>query len=241
MNPILFNLSGFQIRWYGFLLALAFLIGYFILLRLGREKGIKKELIESLMIYLIAGIIIGARLFEVLFYDFSYYFNNPLKIFYVWEGGLASHGALIGSVLAVWIFSRRNKIGFYELADLVVIPVALGAVFVRIGNFINSELIGRLTDSRFGVDVNGEIRHPVQLYQAFTHFITFLSLLSLRKRFKKGVLFWLFLLMFSVFRFFTEFYKDLPIGYGLQLYGLNLAQYLSIIIFIISIIFLIRK
>lgn len=241
MNPILLNLYGFEIRWYGLLLALAFLIGYLILLRLGKEKGIEKEIIEKFVLSLVIAMIIGARLFEVFFYDFNYYFNNPVNVLYIWEGGIASHGALIGAVLVIFWFSKKYKIKFYDLADMIAIPIVLGAVFVRIGNFINSELIGITTTSKFGVNVKGVMRHPVQLYQSFTHFITILVLLFLRKkRLKRGMLFWSGLLMFSVFRFFTEFYKDLPIWYGLHLYGLNLAQYLSIGIFIASVIFLIK-
>jgi len=244
MNPILISIFGLEIRWYGLLLAFAFLAGYFILLRLSEEKGIKKEIIEKLIIYLIIGIILGARLFEVLFYDFKYYLNDPIKIFHIWEGGLASHGGLIAGILIIFWFSKKYKIKFYELADLIVIPVALGASFIRIGNFINGELVGRITDLKWAVkfDNHEGLRHPVQIYQAVTNFITFLTLLYVRrlKNLPSGFLFWLFLLMFSIFRFFTEFYKDLPLGYGLQVYGLNLAQYLSIGIFIISIIYLIK-
>lgn len=244
MNPVLISVIGFEIRWYGLLLALAFLIGYFILLKLSEENGIKKEIIEKLIISLIIGVIVGARLFEVVFYDFEYYLNNPIKIFYVWEGGLASHGGLIAGIIIIFWFSKKYNIKFYELADLIVIPVALGASFIRIGNFINSELVGKITDVKWGVKFENheDLRHPVQIYQAVTNFVTFLTLLYTRrlKNLTPGLLFWLFLLMFSVFRFFTEFYKDLPLGYGLQVYGLNLAQYLSIGIFVVSIIYLIK-
>jgi len=244
MDPVLIHAFGLEIRWYGLLLALAFLIGYFILLNLSKEKGIKKEIIEKLVIYLIIGIIIGARLFEVLFYDFKYYLNDPVKIFYIWEGGLASHGGLIAGILIIFWFSKKYRIKFYDLADLIVIPVALGASFIRLGNFINGELVGRVTDVKWAVKFENHegLRHPVQIYQAVANFITFLTLFYARKikNLSPGFLFWLFLLMFSAFRFFTEFYKDLPLGYGLQAYGLNLAQYLSIIIFIISVIYLIK-
>ena len=244
VNPILFSIGGLQIRYYGVLLALAFLFGYIISLRLIKERNIDKKKFENFLVTLIISMIIGARLFEVLFYDFNYYFSNPKMILYIWHGGLASHGALIGAVLATWRFSKKEKINFYDITDILVIPVALGAMFVRIGNFINGELVGKITNVSWGVKFDNYegIRHPVQLYQAFTNFVTFLTLLYARtlKNMPKGFLSWLFMLMFSVFRFITEFYKDLPLDYGLHAYGLDLAQYLSILIFIISVVFIVR-
>jgi len=242
MDPILLNLGFLQIRWYSLLFVLGFVIGYFILQRLAKRKKIKKELIESYFIWLIVSTIVGARLFEVLFYSPAYYFTNPLKILYVWEGGLSSHGAMLGMILTTYFFTRKHKMHFYDLADLGVVPVALGAAFVRIGNFINQELVGRITQVPWAVKFQNYegLRHPVQLYEAFTNILIFGILYNL-KRLKKGMVFWLFLLFYSTFRFIIEFFKDLPKEYGIfNLLGLNTAQWFSLILILVSIIFLIR-
>ncbi len=194
VNPVFLNIGSLQIRYYGLLYALAFLVGYLILRKLSEKFKIKKDYIDDYMPYIILADIIGARLFEVLFYNPNYYFANPLKIFAVWEGGLASHGAIIAIVLTTIYFCKKRNIKFYNFADLVVIPVALGAAFIRIGNFLNSELVGKITTLPFGVNFVGYegLRHPVQIYQAIGHiliFIVLLSMLKLKNR-KEGTIFW---------------------------------------------------
>lgn len=240
IDPVLIRAGPVEVRYYGILYALAFLAGYFILKKLSGRFNIKEENIDDYMPYIIIADIVGARLFEVLFYDFGYYLSNPLKIFAVWEGGLSSHGAIISIILATLWFCRKKNISFYNFTDLVAMPVALGASFVRIGNFINSELVGRITNVPWAVKSAGYegLRHPVQIYQAAGHviiFIILLSMLKLKNR-KEGAIFWSLLLLDSIFRFFTEFYKDLPKDYGFFYLGLNLAQWMSIVIFTISVI-----
>jgi len=241
MNPIAIELGFIKIYWYSLLLVVAFVIGYFLLIRLGTRKEIKKNILENYFIWLLISLIIGARLFEVLFYSPSYYFSNPIKILYIWEGGIASHGAIFGGIIATYFFTKKHNLRFYQLTDLVVIPVALGAVFIRIGNFINGELVGKITNNFIGVkfDKYNKLRHPVQLYQAATNFILFGILYSM-KSVKEGVLSWTFIGLFSLFRFFTEFYKDLPNNYGFIFLGLNLAQWFSILGIILSITLLLR-
>jgi len=243
MNPVLFNIGPLEIRYYGILFALAILVSYFIIIKIAKEKNIPRSIIEELIIYITISIVIGARLFEVLFYSPSYYFNNPIKIFHIWEGGLASHGAILLAIITLYIYTKKKKLNFYEIADILIIPAALGAAFIRIGNFINSELVGKITSVPWAVKFDNYegLRHPVQIYQAITNTITFFILYPLRnKALKPGTIFWLFLLLFSIFRFITEFFKDLPLDYGLHLYGLDLAQYISIILIPVSAIFLYR-
>jgi len=239
IDPILLKVGIFEIRWYGLLYALAFLVGYFILLKLAPRFNIKKEHIEDYIPWIIIADIVGARLFEVIFYDPVYYFSNPLKILAVWEGGLASHGAIIAIILATIYFCRKRKLSFYNFTDAVAIPVALGAAFIRLGNFINSELIGKISGVPWAVQFAGYegLRHPVQLYQALGHIIIFIVLLSMLKisHRKEGTIFWSLLFLDSLFRFFTEFFKDLPYDYGFFIFNLNLAQWASIIIILISI------
>jgi len=227
MNPMLLDLGFVQIRYYGILLALSFLAGYFLILRLGKEKKLEEKDLQDYFIYLLIFMIIGARLFHCLFYEPSYYFNNLLEILFVWKGGLASHGALIAAVLVTIIFSRKRKINFYDLADITVIPVALGACLVRIGNFINGELGGKIINN---------FKHPVQLYQAFTNLVLFFVLYFSRNIRRKGSLFWGFIFLYSLFSFITEFYKDLPFAYGL-----TLAQFISVPLFALSLIWFIKK
>ncbi len=238
IDPILIKIGIFEIRWYGILYALAFLTGYSILSKLAPRFNIKKEHIDDYIPWIIIADIVGARLFEVLFYSPGYYFSNPLKIFAVWEGGLASHGAIIAIILSTIYFCRKRKIGFYNFVDAVAIPVALGAAFIRIGNFINSELVGKVSDVPWAVQFAGYegLRHPVQLYQAFGHIVIFIvlfSILKIKNR-KEGAIFWSLLFLDSTFRFFTEFFKDLPADYGFILLNLNLAQWASLVILIIS-------
>lgn len=242
VNPILFSIGLFELRYYSILLAIAFLLGYIILSKLINE--VEKDKVDKFLLHMIIWMIIGARLFEVFFYNPSYYFSNLIKIFYIWEGGIASHGALIAAILVTYRFTKKENLKFYDIADKIVIPVALGASLVRLGNFFNGELVGKLTNVKWAVKFNNYegMRHPVQIYQSISHLISFFILIYVRtlKNLPKGFLFWLFMLMFSVFRFFTEFYKDLPFGYGLQAYGLNLAQYLSIFILVISVIYMFK-
>lgn len=238
MNPVLFNLGPIEIRCYGILFALAFLTGYLILRKLAREKGINDDLIDSYFIYLLIFMVIGARLFEILFYEPAYYLSNPIKIFYLWEGGLASHGAILAAIIVTYFFTKKHKMHFYDLADLAVIPCALGAAFVRAGNFINGELVGKITTFPTAVKFGNYegLRHPVQLYEAFANILIFAALYNLKKlNLKKGTLFWLFILSYSVFRLIIDFFKDIAI-----FAGLTIAQWASIILIIISIIFLIR-
>ncbi len=238
MNPILFHIGPLEIRYYGLLFALAFLIGYFILRKLAKEKNIHEDLIDSYFIYLLIFIVIGARLFEVIFYEPLYYLADPIKIFYIWQGGLASHGAIIAAILVTYFFTKKHKMHFYDLADLAVIPCALGAAFVRIGNFINGELVGKVTTLSTGMQFNNYegLRHPVQLYEAFTNLIIFATLYNIRKlNLKKGTLFWSFILIYSILRFIIDSFKDIAV-----FAELTIAQWASIVLIITSIIFLIK-
>ena len=172
IDPIFLKIGGIEIRYYGILFALAFLLGYFIANKLCKEFKISRDIVEDLVIYILVAAVAGARLFHVLFYNFGYFMSNPIKIFYVWEGGLSSHGAIIAIISVVYFYCKKHKLRFYDIADLFIIPIALGAAFVRLGNFINGELVGKITALPWGVYfANYEgLRHPVQLYQ-FSYYI----------------------------------------------------------------------
>ena len=240
LESVFIQLGPLTIRYYGILLALAFLTGYFILIKTAKERNIKKELMDDLLLYLIPSILIGARVFHILFYDFSYYSANPLEIFYIWKGGIASHGGLLFGILAVLIYCKKKKIPFYSMADILVIPAALSVFFVRIGNFINGELVGRVANLPWAVKFQGfeGFRHPTQLYEALIGLITSGFLYSIRSVKKKpGFLFWLFIAIFSGLRFLVEFTKD----YAVLSSGLTMGQLLSIPFFIIGVVMLLKK
>ena len=239
INPIALTLGPLQIRWYGILMSLSFLIGYFILRFLFRENKIKADA-EEYLIYLIIGILGGARLFEIA-YEPYYYLSDPVKILYVWQGGLASHGGIIGGVLATYLFCRKYKLGFYTLADIAVIPIALGAMFVRIGNFINGEIVGRITSVPWAMRFEGYpgLRHPSQLYEASKNFILFILLWNIRKvdsMKKPGLMFWSFIGIYSLFRFFVEFFKEYQTLS--PDYILTMGQWLSMPLMILSVLFI---
>lgn len=236
LDPVLLRFGVFEIRWYGLLFAAAFLVGYGLLMRLAKERSIAKEVVEDIFVWMVPLVVVGARLFEVFVYEPAYYFADPIKVLYVWEGGLASHGGILGGVLALWIVARKHKLRFYAIADLAVIPFVLGAAFVRLGNFINGELVGRVANVPWAVKFQGYegLRHPSQLYEAMKNVVVAALLWGVRKKqLPEGVLFWLGLFLFSFFRFFVEFFKEFP-----TYYGLNIGQYLSVIVVVISGFFL---
>src|SRR3989344_6951255 len=129
IDPIAFTLGPFTVRWYGILMALGFLIGYFIAVRIGKERGIGEDIIATYTAYLIVFILIGARLFHVFVYHPAYYLADPVKILMIWKGGLASHGAILGSIVATWIVTRKYKLKFYDLMDIMGIMGGFGAAF----------------------------------------------------------------------------------------------------------------
>lgn len=249
LSPILVDFGPIEVRWYGLLFATGIALNYMILRWLFKREKYSIEHLESLVIYLFLGLVIGARLGEVFFYNPAYYFSDPLEILQVWDGGLSSHGATIGLFLAFWTWCKVHKVKFGKYADVLVIPVPLTAAFVRIGNFFNSEIVGDPTGGSFGVIFArlGESfpRHPSQLYEAILCVLVFVILIFLyrRKGLKKlPTLFFLFLFLVLYFggRFFLEFFKDLK-GPLPGDFPLNMGQVLSLVPFIIAVGYFIRQ
>jgi len=242
IDPVLFNIGPFQIRYYGIIFLIGFIIAYFLIVYLAKERKIKlkKGDVVDFLFYVLIGLIVGSRIFYVIFYNLNFYLTNPLYIFALWHGGLSFHGGLIGAVIVAFIFCKKKKIGFYEIADIVVIPLALGLALGRIGNFLNSELVGRVTNVPWAVkfkEYEG-FRHPSQLYESLKNFFIFFVLWFIRnKKLKKGFLFWLFVIMYSLLRFFIEFFRapDLQLGF---IFGITMGQLLSIIMFFVGIYFI---
>jgi len=247
VNPVLLELSGLEIRWYSIFFAAAFLIGYWIMNKIFKREGHDADSVDSLVIYAIMGTVIGARLVHCLFYDPMYYFSHPLSIFKIWEGGLASHGAALGILAALFIYCRNPKHPSYAwLLDRVTIPIALGGALIRIGNFFNSEIVGTPTSSRWGIVIDNfdpVPRHAVQLYEAFAYGITFVVLLLIYNeeelRSKRGLMLGVFFVLVFFARFLLEFVKTHQAGYEVG-FALTVGQMLSVPFIILGLILAIR-
>jgi len=200
-----------------------------------RKKGkldLPKDDIYDLGFWMMAGVLIGSRLFEILIWEPSYYLNNPIEIIKFWNGGMAFHGGMIGIVIATLLLAKKKKWNwqkFAKIADMVATPVMLGVALGRIGNFINGELWGRVTDVKWCFKFSGAdgCRHPVQLYAAGKRLIVFgwLLFLHYRKEFKPGFIFWNFILWENVGRLIVDFWREDTLHWGL-----STGQWTSIII-----------
>ncbi|UOF93563.1 MAG: prolipoprotein diacylglyceryl transferase [Bordetella sp.] len=231
INPIALQLGPISIRWYG----LMYLIGFYLISYLGNKKlkeknnnFLTKAEFENLLFYGMLGAIFGGRLGYVIFYGFSYYIINPIKILSIWEGGMSFHGGMIGVALVIWVYTRYKKFSFFDISDFFVpiVPVALG--IGRIGNFINGELWGRPTNLPWGMifPLSNDyiVRHPSQLYESFLEgFILFILLKWFSKKpRKKGQITSIFLIGYGCLRFLVEFVRQpdhflnsFPLGFSL--------------------------
>jgi phosphatidylglycerol---prolipoprotein diacylglyceryl transferase len=227
IDPDIFRIGPIRVRWYGMMYILGFVASYFLIQRQKRSQqlGLKGELVQDLMLYLIVGMVLGARIGFLLFYQYSewgYYVSNPIEIIAVWHGGMSFHGGLLGAIATGWWFCRKKELPVPAVADSVIVTVPVGLGLGRIGNFINGELYGRATDVPWAMIFphGGDIpRHPSQLYQATLEgLVLFLILWFLRKKaFKDGMMVVFFLLFYGMFRFFAEFFREPDPQLGLLL------------------------
>jgi len=236
IDPVLFKLGPFSVRWYGLMYIFGFAASYLLLLYQMKRKSfnISRSQIDDLYFYLIIGLIIGARLGYVVFYNPGFYLKNPLDVFAVWHGGMSFHGGLLGAFVAGYIVIRKNNLDFFKVADLIAPTCPVGIGFGRIGNFINSELFGKPTDMPWGMvfPYGGPMpRHPSQLYEAFFEGLFLFVVLWIYKDRKKrdGDVFSVFLIFYGVFRIFCELFRepDQQLGYIFGL--LSMGQLLSIL------------
>ncbi|MDR2008896.1 MAG: prolipoprotein diacylglyceryl transferase [Bacteroidales bacterium] len=247
VNPVMFSIGDFSIRWYGLFLALGFLFSYFILGHIMRKEGFKQERVDILSIYVIVGTVIGLRLGHVLFYNPSYYFSNPVEILKVWEGGLASHGGAAGILLAVWLFSRKYKISYLGLLDKIVVVVPLAGGMVRLGNLMNSEIVGIPTDVPWAFIFKrlGDVPlHPTQLYEAIFYFIMFGVFFFIYNKFhskwKDGTFLGWFLVVLFGFRFIIEYTKMDQVEFDGWTSVIRMGQLLSIPFILLGFFFIAR-
>jgi phosphatidylglycerol:prolipoprotein diacylglycerol transferase len=234
-DPVIFRLGPLAVRWYGVMYLIGFIAAYFVIRYLARYRGLplSVEGLSDLLFYCVLGVILGGRLGYVLFYNLPYYLSHPLHIFAVWEGGMSFHGGLLGVVTAAVLFCRRRGLPVLFTGDILVAAAPIGLGLGRIGNFINGELWGRVTDVPWGMVFPGAgplPRHPSQLYEAFLEgLVLFLILFFLhRRKVRVGVPFFSFFLFYGLFRFSVEFFRQPDIQLGFLWDGwLTMGQILS--------------
>jgi phosphatidylglycerol:prolipoprotein diacylglycerol transferase len=238
VDPEIFRIGTFAVRWYGVLFAASFVFGYIIMLKFFKKENVPVSVLDSLTTYMVIGTVVGARLGHCFFYEPVYYLAHPAHILMVWEGGLASHGAAIGIIITILIFARVKKLHFLWVMDRVVIVVALSGLFIRFGNLMNSEIFGHITSLPWGfrflraeAPLNLDPRHPTQLYEGLSYTIIFLVLwwYYYRKDGKplQGLIFGWFLILVFGMRFLIEFAKEPQESFERSMI-LNLGQLLSI-------------
>ena len=247
-DPIALNFFSLEIRWY----SLSYIFGILFAWIYCKKFLIKDEktlnLFDDLITYIIIGIILGGRLGYIIFYNFSYYSKNLLEIFMIWEGGMSFHGGLIGVIIATYIFSKKNNINSFLFLDLISMSAPIGIFLGRIANFINSELYGKETDLFWSVKfekIDDIFRHPSQIYEAFFEGIVLFILLNFifkKQAYKSpGIISALFLIFYSLFRFFIEFTREPDVQIGYILFNLTLGQILSLLFFMFGIFLFSKK
>ena len=240
IHPVLFSIGSVQIRYYGVIFAVTLLIAFIFWRWQMKRGGYEQKLADNFLLYGVAGTIIGARLGHCFFYDWHIYKRDLLSILYFWRGGLSSHGATIGIILALFIYSRVNKFRYLEMMDRFTFSAAIGAAGVRLGNFMNSGIVGRETDMPWGVrfmyyDRGAVLRHPSQLYEFAMGLLVLGVLLLVDRAFGReerplGLLLGVFLSLYFLLRFFVEFFKEYQTDLITQ-HGFTMGQYLSLIPF----------
>ncbi len=236
-NPVAVKIGPLAVHWYG----LMYMAGFMTFLWLGRRRianmtkpPLDNKMLDDLLFYGVLGVIVGGRLGEVLFYNPSYYFSEPLKIFAVWEGGMSFHGGFLGVLAATALFARRHRINWLMLMDFIAPMVPPGLAFGRLGNFINGELWGRPTDLPWGMvfpKVDNLPRHPSQLYEFALEGVLLFAILWIyaKKPRPTGAISGLFLIGYGSFRFIAEFARNPDDGiFGLMTFGVSMGQWLSL-------------
>lgn len=246
IDPVFLRLGPIQLRWYGLMYMLSFIICFFVLRRYAKYKKLQMSTddLYDFLFYLILGVMIGGRLGYVLFYDLGSYVRDPLSIFAIWQGGMSFHGGFIGMILAtIWI-TRRKGWNFWEIADIGAAAAPIGLGLGRIGNFINGELYGRPTSVPWAMvfPEGGTMpRHPSQLYEAILEGLVLFLILRwfYRKNFYRGTVFWALLAFYGLFRFLLEFVREPDAQIGLDLGPFTRGQELTFPMFVIGTVMMI--
>lgn len=235
VDPEIFRVGAFAVRWYGLLFASSFFFGYIIMNRMFKNENLGEAVLDRLTIYMAIGVIAGARIGHCFFYEPAYYLQNPLEILMIWHGGLASHGAAIGILIALWLFKKKEKKDYFWILDRIAIVVALSGFFIRMGNLMNSEIYGVETTVPWGFVFlrNHEVapKHPTQIYEALVYLSIFVLLYriywSKKGEHIQGLLISLLCIMIFTARFFIEFLKEDQVAFEAGM-KINMGQWLSI-------------
>ena len=239
INPIAFSLFGFQVHWYAIMYILALVTGYLLGVKFGEKFGFSKHIIDEYFFWAEIGIILGARVGYVLFYmpDNSYYLIHPWEMFnpfvngkLVGISGMSYHGAVVGFLVASYLFAKKYKLSLMKLLDVTALAVPLAYIFGRIGNFLNGLIVGRKTDVPWGVYIDGALRHPIGLYEAFFEgFMVFLLVYGYYKKFYKvsGELIGVYAIGYGVFRSLCELWRRPDPQLGFIIGDLTMGQLLS--------------
>lgn len=247
ISPVAVSVFGLDIRWYALAYVAAFVIGFWMFVRMSRKSDsgiyLDKKQYDDFLTAIILGVIIGGRLGYVLFYNLAFFIAHPLEIFMVWHGGMSFHGGLLGVICANFLFAHRIKVNGWRLLDLMAVIAPVGLFFGRIANFINVEIMGRETSSPFGVVFRGITdapRHPSPLYEAFGEGIVLFTIMFLIYKYSRakkfpGMLSGIFAMLYAVIRIICELFRapDAQIGF-LTSWGLTMGQTLSGVMFIIG-------
>lgn len=250
-SPVIFSIGPLALRWYGLAFAIGFIIGYNIVAKMFKHEGAPEKWLGILLTYVVVATIIGSRLGHVFFYQWDYYSQHPSEIFKIWEGGLASHGGVIGNFIAVWLFSIFvTKKSVSWTVDRLVVPVAMVAGLIRLGNLMNSEIYGGVTDLPWGFifvrDGQTLPMHPTQIYEALCYFALFGVLMWMYWKKNAQERPWLisgvFFIGVFVSRFLIEYVKNVQVGKEIEMiatYGINMGQLLSIPFIIMGVVMVI--
>ncbi len=236
IDPVIFRIGPLALRWYGLTYVVGFISSYMLIIYQVKKRALKmsRDSIDDLFFYLILGLIVGARLGYVIFYNLDFYLHRPLEIFVLWAGGMSFHGGLAGAFIAGWIVIKRKKLDLLTMADLIIPTCPVGIGLGRIGNFINGELYGRPSDVPWAMvfpDGGTRPRHPSQLYEMFLEGFVLFVVLWIYKDHKKreGDVLALFLVLYGIFRVFCELFReaDVQVGYFFGL--ISMGQVLSFV------------
>ncbi|MFL5752568.1 MAG: prolipoprotein diacylglyceryl transferase [Bacteroidia bacterium] len=259
VDPEMFTIPGIDwpVRWYGLMFAIAFLSSQYVMARVYKDELRPQKHLDLLTLYIIGGTVLGARLGHCLFYDPAHYLAHPFDIIKIWEGGLASHGGAIGIIIGMWLYCRKTKENWLWIFDRIVLVVPLSSMFIRIGNLMNSEIVGKPADVAWGfkfmkntedvINLRDEsipipVRHPAQLYEAiFYLFLTVLMIWLWKKKkdkFPQGYMFGLFCVLMFSWRFIVEFFKTTQESWEESL-PIDMGQILSIPFILIGIGFMV--
>ena len=235
LDPVLIDFGLIVIRWYSLAYIFGIIIGWWfgkrIISHILKNTNLKFKLndFDDLISYLIISMIVGGRIGYVIFYNLKYYISNPLEIIKVWEGGMSFHGALIGIIIGTYIFSKKKEISTFFILDIIACVAPIGIFLGRIANFVNSELVGTVTNVSWGIIfpmVDKLPRHPSQLYEAILEGVILfliLNILIFKRKYKIGTSSYLFLIYYGVFRIISEIFRepDLQIGYVFGLFSMG--------------------